>query len=143
MHKKLSSPLRISSVNKIKSKVSCGFSHIYWRNPYRKFHFLCSKIFSFLKWSFIWWLESMITIRYTCHQKFWKEYLLKHTHYFYSLKVMLSAYYFVTKLLRYQICYYFVKKSLHKKWSFPLRIFSVNVTISAGNFFCAVNHSME
>ena len=46
-----------------------------------------------------------------------------------------------------------VKKPLHKKWSFLLRIFSVNVTKSAGNcrfghiywrnsFFCAVNRTV-
>ena len=34
LHKKLSFPLRISSVNVIKSAVSYGFGHIYWRNPY-------------------------------------------------------------------------------------------------------------
>ena len=30
---KLSFLLRISSVNVTKSVVSCGFGHIYWRNP--------------------------------------------------------------------------------------------------------------
>ena len=33
LHKKWSSPLRISSVNVTKSAGNCGFSHIYWRNP--------------------------------------------------------------------------------------------------------------
>ena len=33
LHKKWSFPLRISSVNVTKSGVSCGFDHIYWRNP--------------------------------------------------------------------------------------------------------------
>ena len=33
LHKKWSFPLRISSVNVTKSAVSCGFGHIYWRNP--------------------------------------------------------------------------------------------------------------
>ena len=33
LHKKWSFPLRISSVNVTKSAVSCGFDHIYWRNP--------------------------------------------------------------------------------------------------------------
>ena len=33
LHKKLSFPLRISSVNVTKSAVSCGFGHIYWGNP--------------------------------------------------------------------------------------------------------------
>ena len=32
LHKKWSFPLRISSVNKTKSAVSCGFGHIYWKN---------------------------------------------------------------------------------------------------------------
>ena len=32
LHKKLSFPLRTSSVNVIKSGVSCGFGYIYWRN---------------------------------------------------------------------------------------------------------------
>ena len=31
--KKWSFPLRISSVNVIISSISCGFGHIYWRNP--------------------------------------------------------------------------------------------------------------
>ena len=31
--KKRNLPLRISSVNVAKSAVSCGFGHIYWRNP--------------------------------------------------------------------------------------------------------------
>ena len=30
---KMKFPLRISSVNVTKSWVSCGFGHIYWRNP--------------------------------------------------------------------------------------------------------------
>ena len=33
LHKKWNFPFRISSVNVIKSAVSCGFGHIYWRNP--------------------------------------------------------------------------------------------------------------
>ena len=33
LHKKRKFPLRISSVNVIKSAVSCRFGHIYWRNP--------------------------------------------------------------------------------------------------------------
>ena len=33
LHKKWSFPLRIYSVNVTKSAVSCGFSHIYWKNP--------------------------------------------------------------------------------------------------------------
>ena len=33
LHKKWSFPLRVSSVNVIKSAVSCEFGHIYWRNP--------------------------------------------------------------------------------------------------------------
>ena len=32
----------------------------------------------------------------------------------------------------------FCSLSLHKKWSFPLRISSANVTKSAGNFLCSV-----
>ena len=31
--KKISFPLSISSVSETKSRVSCGFGHIYWRNP--------------------------------------------------------------------------------------------------------------
>ena len=31
--KKWSLSLRTSSVNETKSVVSCGFGHIYWRNP--------------------------------------------------------------------------------------------------------------
>ena len=39
LHKKWSFPLRISWVNAIKSTVSCGFGHIYWRNPLGKISF--------------------------------------------------------------------------------------------------------
>ena len=42
LHKNWRFSLRISSVNVTKSAVSCGFGHIYWRNPEWKFHFLCS-----------------------------------------------------------------------------------------------------
>ena len=37
LHKKWSFPLGISSVNV--TTVSCGFGHIYWRNPWRKTSF--------------------------------------------------------------------------------------------------------
>ena len=40
LHKKWNFPLRIPSVNLTESAVSCGFGHIYWRNP-QKLHFLC------------------------------------------------------------------------------------------------------
>ena len=33
LHKKWSFPLRLFSVNMNKSTISCGFGHIYWRNP--------------------------------------------------------------------------------------------------------------
>ena len=33
LHKKWSFPLRISSVNVTKTTISCGFSHISWKNP--------------------------------------------------------------------------------------------------------------
>ena len=39
LHKKRSFPLRISSVNVTKSAVSCGFGHIYWKNPELKTSF--------------------------------------------------------------------------------------------------------
>ena len=42
LHKKQSFPLRISSVNVTKSAGNCRFGHIYWRNPNRRLHFLCS-----------------------------------------------------------------------------------------------------
>ena len=42
VHKKWSCSLRISSVNVTNSAVSCGFGHIYWRNPQWKTYFLCS-----------------------------------------------------------------------------------------------------
>ena len=45
LHKKWSFPLTISSVNVTKSTVSCGFGHIYWRNPQWKTLFLC-RVFS-------------------------------------------------------------------------------------------------
>ena len=34
LHKKWNFPLTIFSVNVTKSAVSCGFGHIYWRNPF-------------------------------------------------------------------------------------------------------------
>ena len=39
LHKKWSFPLRISSVIVTKSARSCGFGHIYWRNPWWKTSF--------------------------------------------------------------------------------------------------------
>ena len=39
LHKKWSFPLRISPINVTKSTVSCGFGHIYWRNPQWKTSF--------------------------------------------------------------------------------------------------------
>ena len=39
LHKKWSFPLRISSINVTQSAVSCGFGHIYWRNPQWKISF--------------------------------------------------------------------------------------------------------
>ena len=48
LHKKWNFPLRISLVNVTKSAVSCGFGHIYQRNPQWK-TFLCSV--SFLDYS--------------------------------------------------------------------------------------------
>ena len=41
---KWSFPLRIYSVNVTKSTDSCGFGHIYWRNPYWKTSFLVQRI---------------------------------------------------------------------------------------------------
>ena len=40
LYEKWNFPLRISSANVTKSTVSCGFSHIYWRNPKWKTSFL-------------------------------------------------------------------------------------------------------
>ena len=44
LHKKWSSPLRISSVNVTKSKGNCEFGQIYWCEEIfnKKLHFLCS-----------------------------------------------------------------------------------------------------
>ena len=42
LHRKWSFALRISSVNVIKSAVSCGFGYIYWRNPQLKTSISCS-----------------------------------------------------------------------------------------------------
>ena len=39
LHRKWSFPLRISTVNVTKFTVSCGFGHIYWRNPQWKTSF--------------------------------------------------------------------------------------------------------
>ena len=48
LHKIWSFPLRISSVNVTKSAFSCGFGHIYWRNPLWKTSFFlqCILLFS-------------------------------------------------------------------------------------------------
>ena len=50
LHTKWSFPLRISSVNVTKSAVSCGFGHIYWRNPKWKTSFFvkCYSFFNLL-----------------------------------------------------------------------------------------------
>ena len=45
LHKKWSIPLRIFSVNVIKFSGNCGFSQIYWRNPWWKTSF-------FVQWTF-------------------------------------------------------------------------------------------
>ena len=45
-HKKWSFPWRISSENVTRSAVSCGFGHIYWKNPYRKTSFFVQWMFS-------------------------------------------------------------------------------------------------
>ena len=50
LHKKWSFPLRISPVNVTKSAVSCGFGHIYRRNPLRKISF-CVQWFIISPWS--------------------------------------------------------------------------------------------
>ena len=52
LHKKGSFPLRVSSVNVTKSAVSCGFDHIYWRNPWWKTSFL--RIEHLKDFAFIW-----------------------------------------------------------------------------------------
>ena len=44
LEKNESFQVRISSVNVTKSAASCGFGHIYWRNPYWKTSF-------FVQWS--------------------------------------------------------------------------------------------
>ena len=51
LHKKLSFPVRISSVNVTKSSVPCGFGHIYWKILNGKLHFLCSDFY------WIWFLN--------------------------------------------------------------------------------------
>ena len=45
-------PLRVSSVNVTKFEVSCGFSHIYWRNPQWKTSI-------FVQWE-LHWLDAVI-----------------------------------------------------------------------------------
>ena len=42
LHKKWSFPLRISSVNVIKSLVSCGFNHIYWKKSLMENFIFCA-----------------------------------------------------------------------------------------------------
>ena len=42
LHKKCSFPLRISTVNVIKSAISCWFGQIYWRNPLTKYFIFCA-----------------------------------------------------------------------------------------------------
>ena len=59
LHKKWSIPLRIFSVNVIKFSGNCGFSQIYWRNPWWKTSF-------FVQWTFyigIWPLLNSIRIK--------------------------------------------------------------------------------
>ena len=46
LHKTWSFSLRMPSVNMTKPAVSCGFGHIYWRNPKSKF-FFCVQCNSF------------------------------------------------------------------------------------------------
>ena len=48
LHKKWSFPLRIYSVNVIKSSGTCGFGHIYWRIPYWKTSFFVQCRFSII-----------------------------------------------------------------------------------------------
>ena len=40
--KKWSFPLKISPVNVTRSAISCGFGHIYWRNPWQKTSIFCT-----------------------------------------------------------------------------------------------------
>ena len=49
LHKKWSFVLRISSVNVTKSAVTCGFDHIYWRNPLYKTSFFVQCTFQNFK----------------------------------------------------------------------------------------------
>ena len=60
-------------------------------------------------------------------------------------QIMHQVYFETTKSIIEKSDVWFKQQPLHKKWSFLLRIFSVNVTKSAGNFiFCAVNqHVLE
>ena len=46
LHKKLSFPLWISSINVTKSAVSCGFGHIYWNPQWKTSFFVHWKISS-------------------------------------------------------------------------------------------------
>ena len=62
LHKKWSFPLKIFSVNVTKSAVSCGFCHIYWRNPSWKISF-------FVQWHSIFTVAffTFSTITFTYH----------------------------------------------------------------------------
>ena len=42
LHKKYSFPLKTSQVNVTESTVSCGFGHMYWRNPLMENFIFCA-----------------------------------------------------------------------------------------------------
>ena len=53
-HKEGSFPLKISPINMTKTAVSCGFGHIYWRNPQWKTSFFAHwKISSTCAWQML------------------------------------------------------------------------------------------
>ena len=83
LHKKWSSPLRIYSVNVTKFAVSCGFGHIFRRNPLWKTSFFVQCEFSRLLWLTLIWrweMESSKTSKtseYNIHCNDTREYLGK------------------------------------------------------------------
>ena len=67
LHNKWSFPLRISSKNMTKSAVSCGFDHIYSKNPSWKTSFFVrrSKILYFLNHPLTLWSDSRVIQAYS------------------------------------------------------------------------------
>ena len=88
LHKNLSFPVRISSINVTKSTLHCGFAHIYWKNPSWKTSFF---LFNVIRTSFCRYL----CLKYVGKIKtilLWNFYLMWGTPIFFSLNISNQAY---------------------------------------------------